>query len=126
MRRALTAGTTTATTARARLIALADHPDATVADRWALTAAGRDLCTPGIDALTQTHPRAHQARLADVSTDGSHVRVDGIELDVDPMRRPALVRLRASRQLAGCLPTEPLAGIFASEPGVRLSRVRRR
>ena len=122
LRRALTAGTTSAAAARARLIELTNHPETTVADRWTLTAAGRDVYTPGIDALIQTHPKAHQVTLGDVATDGSVVRVDGSEVQVDSMRRAAIARLRTSRQLAGCLPGEPINGIFASEPGVNSRR----
>ncbi|WP_460964980.1 hypothetical protein [Pedococcus soli] len=117
LRRALTAGTVTAATARARLVEATDHPDTTVADRWALTAAGRDLHTPGTDALWQTKPAAHAAALRDVAADGCSLTHDGNTTPVHPMRQPALARLRTSRRLAGVLPTEPIDGIFDQEPG---------
>ncbi|GAA2165154.1 hypothetical protein [Pedococcus bigeumensis] len=125
MRRALTGGTVAPATARQRLIELTDHPDITVADRWALAAAGRDLYTPGIDALTQTHPGSHRVALRDVAPDATTIHVRGTARPVGPMRRPALARLRTSRQLAGALPAEPIDGIFHLEPGVRPSRTRR-
>jgi hypothetical protein len=124
MRRALTAGTVTPATARARLIEATEHPDTTVADRWALTAAGRDLYTPGMDALHQTQPAATTAVLADVAPDGSTLTHNETTTMVDPMRRPALARLHSSRRLAGCLPTEPIDGIFDQEPGTPSPRRR--
>lgn len=122
LRRALTGGTVAVTTARQRLIELSDHADTTVADRWALTVAARDIYTPGMDALTQTAPNATRSTLADIAPDGTTITHQGGIVDVSPMRRPALARLHTSRRLAGCLSGEPIDGIFDSEPGTPTTR----
>lgn len=114
VRRALTAGYVAPGLARRRLSEYTDHPDTTVPDRWALTAAGRDLLTPGADALRLTDPAA----LGDVSTDGATVHVNGRAAAVSPEMRPAVARLRTSRRLAGCLDHEPMYGLFDQVPGV--------
>jgi hypothetical protein len=119
-RRAMTAGHTTATHVRHRLFEHADHPATSVEHRWALTAAGRDLWTPGMDALWQTHPDADTVRLADISTDGATVQLSDRVVDIAPMRRLAVARLRSSRRLAGCLDTEPIDGLFDQPTGLKV------
>lgn len=129
-RRALTAGHTTPAHARDRLLDLADHRDTTVEHRAVLTAADRNLYTPGHDVLGQTHINAQLARLADVTPNGAKVRVaaapypDGEWVDVHPMHQPAIARLRTSRRLAGCLADEPVTGIFDQLPGPQAPRRR--
>ncbi|KQV71259.1 hypothetical protein ASC64_04220 [Nocardioides sp. Root122] len=122
LRCALTAGHLAPGIARRRLAEYAEHPAATVADRWALTAAGRDLLTPGADALRLTHPTAPAATLADVETDGSSVRIGGDLVAVAPEMRLAIARLRTSRRLAGCLKHEPMYGLFDQLPGIERRR----
>ncbi|GAA2735202.1 hypothetical protein GCM10009867_17020 [Pedococcus aerophilus] len=117
LRRALTTGDATPTAARARLTDYTNHPDTTVTDRWHLTAAGRDLYTPGLDALRRTHPDAEDTTLADIPHDGSHITLRGHDIPVHQDHQPALARLRTSRHLAGCLPHEPVAGLFDELPG---------
>jgi hypothetical protein len=122
LRRALTAGHLAPGIARRRLAEYADHPDTTVADRWALTAAGRDLLTPGADALRLTHPAGAAATLADVDADGAAVRVRGRPVAVAPEMRLAIARLRTSRRLAGCLSHELMYGLFDQLPGIERRR----
>jgi hypothetical protein len=105
--------------ARRRLVEYTDHPDTTVADRWALGAAGRDLLTPGADALRLTHPDAQRAKLHDVTADGGALHVAGETVTVAPEMRDAVARLCTSRRLAGCLDHEPMYGLFDSTPGTR-------
>lgn len=121
-RRAMTAGHTTATHVRRRLLEHADHPETGVEHRWALTAAGRDLYTPGMDALWQTHPAADTVRLADISADGATVHVNGQPTNIAAMRQPAIARLRTSRRLSGCLETEPVNGLFNQTTGINFQR----
>jgi hypothetical protein len=122
VRRALSAGHLAPRIARRRLGEYTEHPDTTVADQWALRAAGRDLLTPGSDALRLTHPAGPSASLGDVSPDGGIVRVDGRPMIVAPEMRPAVARLRTSRRLAGCLDHEPMYGLFDEVPGIGHSR----
>jgi hypothetical protein len=130
-RRALAAGHTTPGHARDRLLDLADHLTTTVEHRAILTAADRNLFTPGSDVLGQTHVNAQRARLADVTPDGAKVRVaatplpDGEWVDVHPMHQPAVARLRTSRRLSGCLADEPVLGIFDELPEMKAPRRRR-
>jgi hypothetical protein len=124
-RRAMTAGHTTATHVRQRLLEHADHPDTNVEHRWALAAAGRDLYTPGMDALWQTHPDADSVRLADIGPDGATVHLAGQALSIAPMRRAAVAKLRTSRRLAGCLEREPINGLFDETTGINFQRRRR-
>jgi hypothetical protein len=65
-----------------------------------MTAAGRDLFTPGDDALGLIG--ASGAALGDVSPDGATVHVGGNAVTVAPEMRPAIARLRTRRRLAGC------------------------
>ncbi|TQJ49273.1 hypothetical protein FBY26_0951 [Phycicoccus sp. SLBN-51] len=118
VRRALTAGRLAPGIARRRLAEYTDHPDTTIADRWALTAAGRDLLTPGADALRLTHPTGPNATLGDVSPDGASIRIAARAATVAPEMRPAVARLRTSRRLAGCLEHEPMYGLFDQVPGI--------
>lgn len=111
-RRAATTGDTIASLHRARLQELCRHPATTIVDRWQFTAAGRDLYTPGMDALAALHPAASEASLADIASDGSTVFVDGSVLTVPAHLRLPLARLRSSRRLAGCHPLESVRGIF--------------
>lgn len=111
-RRAAITGDTFASVHRARLAEFARHPATTVVDRWRLTAAGRDLYTPGMDALAALHPAASAALLSDVAPDGSTVAVEGTPLVVADHLRAPLARLRSSRRLAGCHPHEPMRGLF--------------
>lgn len=117
MRRALTAGHLAPARARARLLEYTDHHTTTVEDQWAMTAAGRDFYTPAMDALGQLHPAAQHATLADVDPYGHTVTIGKETLPVPVPARPALARQRTSRRLAGCLPHEPLDGIFHERPG---------
>ena len=122
VRRALTAGHLAPGIARRRLNEYIDHPDTTVLDRWAITAAGRDLLTPGADALRLTDPAAPDATLGDVTPDGAAIVVDSRTVPVAPEMRPAVARLRTSRRLAGCLDHEPMYGLFDHVPGIERSR----
>lgn len=122
-RRALTAGHLAPGIARRRLDQYVEHPDLTVADRWALTAAGRDLYTPGADALGQVGVDIRTAAIRHIAPDGS--TVEGATGQVPPPMRPAIARLRTSRRLAGCLDHETVDGIFDSTAGVPRTRRRR-
>lgn len=113
----LTAGHLSPERARARLAEYANHHATTVDDRWALTAAGRDLYTPALDALGQLRPDAQHATIGDVDPAGARVSVAGTSLTVPTAMRPAVARLRTSRHFAGCLPDEPFAGLFDEQPG---------
>jgi hypothetical protein len=115
-RQALTAGHLAPGHARRRLAEYINHPDTTVADRWALTSAGRDLFTPGADALRLLGPTCPS--LGDVSPDGSTIHTDGTPHTVPAEMRPAEARLRTSRRLAGCLAHEPIHGLFDQVPGI--------
>ena len=116
MRRALTLGHVQGAAAREHLAGHLDHPAVTAADRWALTAASRDVYTPGLDVLAQTHPAGTAATLAQVAHDGSRVLVDNEPHPVPTERRLALARLRTSRRLAGALSHEPINALFDSVP----------
>lgn len=118
VRQALTAGHLAPGMARQRLAEYTEHPDTTVVDRWALTAAGRDLYTPGADAIRLLG--ATYVALGDVSPDGSTIHTDGTPHTVPAEMRPAVARLRTSRRLAGCLDHEPIHGIFDG-PGIRIA-----
>jgi hypothetical protein len=117
VRRALTSGHLAPGLARQRLTEYTHHPATTVADRWALTAAGRDLLTPGADALRLAHPRGESLTLGDVDPNGSTIRIDGRAIDIAPEMQTAVARLRTSRRLAGCLDHEPMYGLFDQVPG---------
>lgn len=126
MRRALTRGDLTATTARTALNAFAQHPDATATDHWALAAARREHYTAGMDALAHLHPAASEATLADVSVDGRYILIDDVAHQVPPARRASVARLRTSRRLGGALPHESVAGFPEGPDATRQPTSRRR
>jgi hypothetical protein len=61
-------------------------------------------------------------RLPDVAHEGSRARDRNRTLDVADRYRPVLARMRTSRRLSGCLPHEPLLGLFDEQPGTRHRR----
>ena len=113
-RRQLTAGDIAPKHVRTTLSRIFEQLDSTVDDWWAVTAASRDLLTPGLDALTHLAVDGTSARLGDLNWAGEWVNPDR-DLHVPAPKRGALARLRTSRVMAGCLPEEAVLGIFDQE-----------
>lgn len=125
VRRATTAGHLAPAAARARLNEYLTHPDATVADHWAMTPARREHYTGTEDALHQLHIDGTDLRLADVSPDGQSIHhASDRTAHVPAHMAAAVTRLRTSRTLAGCLDHESLSGLFDETPGLRRRRRR--